>query len=155
MGNKHGHKLDRKGRWCGVLISPFSIHRIRSCGTVFFLIFFISSSSTVVPISASQQYVETTNFNEPEVQSLHGYFNDIAKNKVKKELVIDRNIFKAALGLKESLFINRMFLMFDTGKKHQRSAHNRHHNACLSCLSVVVCVVARLFYWLVPVLLFV
>jgi len=75
MGNKHGHKLDRK---------------------------------------ASQQYVETTNFNEPEVQSLHGYFNDIAKNKVKKELVIDRNIFKAALGLKESLFINRMFLMFDT-----------------------------------------
>ena len=146
MGNKHGHKLDRKGRfsWCLDLSlfhpsHPFLWH-------CFFLIFFISSSSTVVPISASQQYVETTNFNEPEVQSLHGYFNDIAKNKVKKELVIDRNIFKAALGLKESLFINRMFLMFDTGKKHQRSAHNRHHNACLLCLSVVVCVVARLLY---------
>lgn len=115
----------------------------------FFLIFFLFPLFhlfLVVPISASQQFVETTNFNEAEVQSLHGYFNDIAKNKVKKELVIDRNIFKAALGLKESLFINRMFLMFDTGKKHPQRAHNRNHSACLSCVFFVVCVVPRLLY---------
>ena len=76
MGNKHGHKMDRK---------------------------------------TSAAMAESTNFNEQEVVSLHGYFNNIAKNKVKNETVIDRKIFKDALGLKESLFINRMFLMFDTG----------------------------------------
>ena len=57
----------------------------------------------------------STNFSAEEVISLSEYFQGIAQNKNKKELVIDRNIFKVALGLKESLFINRMFLMFDTG----------------------------------------
>ena len=76
MGNKNGHKLDKK---------------------------------------QSALFASKTNFNEEEVNSLNGYFNGIAKNKVKSEKVINRKIFKQALGLKESLFVNRMFLMFDTG----------------------------------------
>lgn len=58
--------------------------------------------------------VEATNFNEDEVHALSVYFEGIGDKKG-KEIVIDRVKFKSALGLKESLFINRMFLMFDTG----------------------------------------
>ena len=44
---------------------------------------------------------------------VYGYTCTAKKEVV---IVIDRDQFKSALGLKESLFINRMFLMFDTGK---------------------------------------
>lgn len=59
--------------------------------------------------------VAATNFNETEIGALNVYFQEIGDKK-KNEVVIDRDQFKSALGLKESLFINRMFLMFDTGK---------------------------------------
>ena len=59
--------------------------------------------------------VEATNFNETEIGALNVYFQEIGEKKG-NEIVIDRGQFKKALGLKESLFINRMFLMFDTGK---------------------------------------
>ena len=57
--------------------------------------------------------MDANNFNADEVHALNVYFDGIAAKK-EKETVIDRAQFKAALGLKESLFINRMFLMFDT-----------------------------------------
>ena len=58
--------------------------------------------------------VDSTNFNEEEIHALNVYFDGLGKKKG-KETEIDRAQFKSALGLKESLFINRMFLMFDTG----------------------------------------
>jgi hypothetical protein len=61
----------------------------------------------------TKQLVKETNFNDAEVSALAIHFEGIS-SKVGGEQVIDRNQFKAALGFKDSLFLNRMFMLFDT-----------------------------------------
>ena len=61
----------------------------------------------------SETLASGCHFSAAEVVSLSGYFQGIAK-KVKNKFVVDRKEFKKALGLHESLFINRMFMsLFD------------------------------------------
>ena len=67
--------------------------------------------------SISSKRVKTlakeTNFNEPEINAIAIHFEGISSKKG-GEHVIDRNQFKSALGFKDSLFLNRMFMLFDT-----------------------------------------
>ena len=61
----------------------------------------------------TKQLVKETNFSDAEVHALAIHFEGIS-SKVGGEHVIDRNQFKSALGFKDSLFLNRMFMLFDT-----------------------------------------
>ena len=63
----------------------------------------------------SEHLATTTNFTAEEILALEKYFQSIGKAH-KGETHVDRTAFKNALGLKESLFINRLFLMFDNGE---------------------------------------
>lgn len=63
----------------------------------------------------SEHLATTTNFTADEILALEKYFQSIGKAH-KGETHVDRTAFKNALGLKESLFINRLFLMFDNGE---------------------------------------
>lgn len=62
---------------------------------------------------ATKQYVAATNFNEQEVHALAAHFETISSTNL-EDSVIDRNEFKQALGFKDSLFLNRLFMIFDS-----------------------------------------
>lgn len=58
------------------------------------------------------EHVNKTHFDEKEIKLLNTHFKSISAS-VEDDDVIDKNEFKIALGFKNSLYIDRMFALFD------------------------------------------
>jgi len=59
-----------------------------------------------------KKLVEITHFDMDEIMKLYEQFLSISSSR-EDDGVIDKNEFKEALGLKDSLFVDRMFSLFD------------------------------------------
>ncbi|EFC38422.1 predicted protein [Naegleria gruberi] len=59
-----------------------------------------------------KKLVEITHFDMDEIMKLYEQFISISSSR-EDDGVIDKNEFKEALGLKDSLFVDRMFSLFD------------------------------------------
>mmetsp|Transcript_14907 Transcript_14907/g.16860 ORF Transcript_14907/g.16860 Transcript_14907/m.16860 type:complete len:203 (-) Transcript_14907:2225-2833(-) len=59
-----------------------------------------------------KEYMQRTHFDYNEIDALYNHFKSIASSK-NDDGVIDRKEFQSALGLSESLFLDRMFQLFD------------------------------------------
>jgi len=59
-----------------------------------------------------KEFMQITHFDYTEIDALYNHFKSIAASK-NDDGVIDRKEFQAALGLSESLFLDRMFQLFD------------------------------------------
>ena len=59
-----------------------------------------------------RKLVEVTHFDIEEIQKLYEQFRSISSSR-QDDGVIDKTEFQQALGLKDSLFVDRMFSLFD------------------------------------------
>jgi len=62
-----------------------------------------------------QELVNQTHFTEAEIQKLHAHFKQISTS-IRSDGVIDLAEFQQALGLKNSVFAERLFNVFDKNK---------------------------------------
>eukprot|EP00689_Sawyeria_marylandensis_P001979 EC822816.1.p1 GENE.EC822816.1~~EC822816.1.p1 ORF type:complete len:200 (+),score=79.99 EC822816.1:26-601(+) len=65
--------------------------------------------------SELEKLVENTHFDADEIQALYEKFKSISASR-EDDGVIDKKEFQQALGLKDSLFVDRMFSLFDGNK---------------------------------------
>jgi len=59
-----------------------------------------------------RDFMTSTHFEADEINALYNHFRGIAARKTDDKL-IDRQEFQLSLGIKESLFVDRMFQLFD------------------------------------------
>eukprot|EP01080_Neovahlkampfia_damariscottae_P002875 gene2875-4718_t len=59
--------------------------------------------------------IETTHFKQEEIVKLYELYKNISSTK-DEDGYIDKNDFSNILGLKDSMFVDRMFALFDTNK---------------------------------------
>jgi len=59
-----------------------------------------------------KDFLASTHFEADEINALYNHFRSVAQKKVDDKL-IDRQEFQMSLGIKESLFVDRMFQLFD------------------------------------------
>ena len=71
-----------------------------------------SSSHNTLKTKEIKEFQVMTHFDETEICALYNHFRYIAQSG-KADGVIDKDEFQKALGLKNSLFLNRMFSLFD------------------------------------------
>lgn len=69
------------------------------------------------PVAALKQaqvdaFVAKSNFSPPEIKALYFHFSNLSSDD-KGELLINRSEFQAALGMKNSTFVDRLFAVFD------------------------------------------
>eukprot|EP00761_Pharyngomonas_kirbyi_P011762 gb/GECH01011788.1/.p1 GENE.gb/GECH01011788.1/~~gb/GECH01011788.1/.p1 ORF type:complete len:197 (+),score=63.60 gb/GECH01011788.1/:1-591(+) len=73
------------------------------------------NSKTKLKRNELKKLAETTHFDVDEVQDLYDQFKNISASR-SDDGVIDKKEFQQALGLQDSLFVDRMFSLFDEDK---------------------------------------
>uniref|UniRef100_A0A6V2ZWM5 EF-hand domain-containing protein n=1 Tax=Heterosigma akashiwo TaxID=2829 RepID=A0A6V2ZWM5_HETAK len=69
-------------------------------------------TSVTLPAEDAQRYADSTHFTVDEVKALYIFFSSIAASN-EDDGLIDRREFQQALGFKDSVFLDRMFAVFD------------------------------------------
>eukprot|EP00762_Andalucia_godoyi_P006326 ANDGO_05858.mRNA.1 Calcineurin B-like protein 2 len=59
-----------------------------------------------------QQFLTTTHFDQDQIRSIYERFSKISSSR-EDDGVIDKNEFREALGLKDTLYADRLFALFD------------------------------------------
>jgi len=81
----------------------------------------MGQGKTKLKTNELKQLIETTHFKQDEIVKLYEHFKTLSKESSKDadDGYVDKNEFHTILGLKESLFVDRMFILFDADKDNR------------------------------------